>query len=103
MKVLIAAGIVIVPFSMVIIERFWYKGRFLFNCLAYVAFVIFGFIASSAIHTILRDQEVFMTSIHGIFLNTWFLVTGAYIGWYTLYSVLLVTLAEHPKNKEIRT
>ncbi|ADC50459.1 hypothetical protein BpOF4_12030 [Alkalihalophilus pseudofirmus OF4] len=103
MKVLIAAGIVVVPFFMIIIERFWYKGRFLFNALAYAAFVIFGFIASSAIHTILRDQEVFMTSIHGIFLNKWFLISGAYIGWYTLYRVLLVTLAEYPENKEVRT
>ncbi|WP_368505418.1 transposase [Alkalihalophilus sp. As8PL] len=94
MKVLIAFGIVLVPVLMLIVDRFWYVGRLVFNGAAYVAFVTFGFIIASAIHTILRDHEVFMTSIHGIFLNPWFLVTGAYIGWYTLFRVLVATTTE---------
>ncbi len=35
-----------------------------------------------------------MTTIHGIFLNRFFLITGAYLGWYILYQLLLIIMKD---------
>jgi len=68
--------------------------RTAFNVLAVLATIIFGGIASTSIYQIIVDDAVFMTTIHAIFLNNLFLVTGAYIGIYMLYRLLLWTWEE---------
>lgn len=68
--------------------------RSAFNVLAVLATIIFGGIASTSIYQIIVDNAVFMTTIHAIFLNPLFLVTGAYIGVYMLYRFLLWTWEE---------
>jgi len=68
--------------------------RTAFNVLAVLATIIFGGIASTSIYQIIVDDAVFMTTIHAIFLNPLFLVTGAYIGVYMLYRLLLWTWEE---------
>jgi len=68
--------------------------RTAFNVLAVLATIIFGGIASTSIYQIIVDNAVFMTTIHAIFLNPLFLVTGAYIGVYMLYRFLLWTWEE---------
>ncbi|MOA47096.1 hypothetical protein D3C78_1697000 [compost metagenome] len=56
--------------------------------------LILGNISALAIYEILRDNTVFMTSIHAIFLNPMFLLTGAYLGVYLVYRLMLMTYEE---------
>ncbi|HDR8190088.1 hypothetical protein C5137_03845 [Bacillus cereus] len=55
---------------------------------AYLALYALGTIISINIYDVLIQDLVFMTSIHGILLNPFFLIAGAYIGTYTLYLLL---------------
>ncbi|PFJ13399.1 hypothetical protein COD67_22130 [Bacillus cereus] len=55
---------------------------------AYLALYVLGTIISIHIYDVLIQDLVFMTSIHGILLNQFFLIVGAYIGVYTLHLIL---------------
>ncbi|WP_157801000.1 transposase [Bacillus solitudinis] len=68
--------------------------RLLFNLGATISVLIFGWILTDGIYKILINQEVFMTSIHGVFLNPSFLISGAYFGWYLLNRLLILIYKE---------
>ncbi|MGO4889307.1 transposase [Anaerobacillus sp. MEB173] len=92
MKPLLIVGSIIFPMIMVLCARKWRRIPVVFNVGAMVAALIFGNIASIAIYNIIIDNTVFMTNIHGIFLNPVFLVTGAYLGLYLFYLLAIYTL-----------
>ena len=91
MKFLLILGSILIPILMVLLQRKWKWGKLLFHFLAILSTLIFGNIASIAILEILQDNTVFMTNIHGVFLNPFFLLTGAYLGLYLIYSLILRT------------
>ncbi|HFK1683588.1 TPA: hypothetical protein ACGXND_003475 [Bacillus tropicus] len=64
---------------------------------AYLTLYVLGTIISIHIYDVLMQDLVFMTSIHGILLNPFFLISGAYIGIYTLY-LLLSYIITNMKN-----
>ncbi|EJQ09842.1 hypothetical protein CN941_03220 [Bacillus cereus] len=64
------------------------KIRIVLHISAYLALYVLGTIISITIYDVLIQNLVFMTSIHGILLNPFFLISGAYIGIYTLYLLL---------------
>ncbi|MFJ7733658.1 transposase [Lysinibacillus sp. NPDC097231] len=70
------------------------KFRFFFNVAAVVATIIFGCIAATSIYQVIADDAVFMTTIHAIFLNPFFLITGAYLGVFLIYRLLLLAMHE---------
>jgi hypothetical protein len=84
----------VVPIVMLMIQHKWIKWRIVFNAASVLSTLILGNISALAIYEILRDNTVFMTSIHAIFLNPMFLMTGAYLGVYLLYRLLLITYEE---------
>jgi heme/copper-type cytochrome/quinol oxidase subunit 3 len=98
MKLILVAGSIIVPIIMVALQKKWLKLRTFFTIAAIITALIFGNIASIAIFNIIKDGTVFMTKIHGIFLNPYFLISGAYLGMYFLYSMLLRVLDDNKKN-----
>jgi hypothetical protein len=94
MKFLIVLGSIVIPIVMLMIQHKWIKWRIVFNVASVLSTLILGNISALAIYEILRDNTVFMTSIHAIFLNPMFLMTGAYLGVYLLYRLLLITYEE---------
>lgn len=94
MKFLIILGSIIVPIAMWIIQKSWLKLRIVFNAAAILSAVILGNISALSIYEILEDNTVFMTSIHAIFLNPMFLITGAYLGVYMIYRLLILLFDE---------
>lgn len=68
--------------------------RTFFNIVAIISIIIFDSIASTSIYQIIIDGEVFMTTIHSLFLNPVFLVTGAYLGTFIVYRLMMLTLEE---------
>lgn len=72
----------------------WKIIRLFYNIIAIICTLIFGNIASLAILEVIRNNTVFMTTIHAIFLNFLFLITGAYLGVYLLYQLINVTIAQ---------
>lgn len=94
MKLILVAISILLPTAMYVLQRFFKKTRIFFNCAAVLSAIIFGNIASLAIYEILKDQTVFMTNIHAIFLNPYFLLTGGYLGVYILYRLLIIIDSE---------
>ncbi|MFS0903869.1 transposase [Priestia aryabhattai] len=92
MVFLIVAGSIIFPIVMLFFSLKWKGAELVFNTLALLAALVFGNIAVASIYRILKNHTVFMTSIHAIFLNPAFLLTGAYLGIYVLYKLLALTL-----------
>lgn len=62
--------------------------RILLDLFAYVCLYGFSTIIAFSVYEVLRQQTVFMTTIHSILLNPLFLLTGSYIGIYVLYMIL---------------
>ncbi|CUB09823.1 hypothetical protein BN2127_JRS1_01608 [Bacillus cereus] len=71
--------------------------RVVLHISAYFALYVLGTIISIHIYDVLMQDLVFMTSIHGILLNPFFLISGAYIGIYALY-LLLTYMITNIKN-----
>ncbi|PLS02458.1 transposase [Neobacillus cucumis] len=89
MKILLILGSIFIPLLMVVLQRKWLKSQKFFHLAAILSALIFGNISSTAIYNIIKDDTVFMTNIHSIFLNPFFLITGAYLGLYVLYILIL--------------
>ncbi|HFK1456130.1 hypothetical protein [Bacillus cereus group sp. Bce001] len=91
MKLLIGAFPVVLSFIF-----YWFAKyptfRIALHTLAYLTLYVLGTIISIHIYDVLMQDLVFMTSIHGILLNPFFLISGAYIGIYTLYLLLSYTI-----------
>lgn len=89
MKLLFIIGSIVLPILMVVLQRKWSKIKVIFDLMAILSALIFGNISSIAIFEIIKDDKVFMTNIHAVFLNPIFLMTGAYLGLYFLYFLVL--------------
>ncbi|MBA9026069.1 transposase [Peribacillus huizhouensis] len=93
MIIFLVLASIVFPLSMFILQKFWMKFRLIFNIGAIISTLIFGNIASLSILEIIKNKSVFMTNIHAVFLNPFFLFTGAYIGIYILYQLLVLTIS----------
>jgi hypothetical protein len=76
------------PLLMLGLVRAFAVCRRLFDGFAVLSAYVFSIIAAIAVYEILRDDMVFMTRIHGVFNNIWFLASGAYLGNYGLYKLI---------------
>ncbi|MEH7299667.1 transposase [Neobacillus drentensis] len=94
MKFILIIGSILAPLILIFLQKVQPKLRLLFNIIAILSALVFGNISSIAIYEIIKDDTVFMTNIHGIFLNPLFLLTGAYLGIYFIYRIVLWTLDE---------
>ncbi|WP_459501158.1 hypothetical protein [Bacillus sp. C1] len=61
------------------------KIRIFLDICAYLSLYILGIQIAFNIYDVVLHGLVFMTTIHGILLNPIFLITGAYVGVYSLY------------------
>ena len=94
LKVLLVISSIAVPIVMFYIQNQQKNSRMIFNSIAVISTLIFGNIATTSIYQIIIDDAVFMTTIHAIFLNPFFLITGAYLGLYIIYRLLIQTANE---------
>jgi len=100
MPVLIIIISIAVPLIMVYMQPKWVPLRYLFNMAAIVTGLVFVNISAISVYNIIRDQTVFMTKIHAVFLNPFFLATGAYLGIFFLYRLLLLIIYGDDKRSE---
>lgn len=92
LKIILIILSIVVPIGMYYSHRANLRfGRF-YNFTAIISAIIFGDIAAVSVYQIIIDKTVFMTKIHAIFLNPFFLITGAYLGVYAVYMLILLTM-----------
>jgi len=68
------------------------KMRLVFNAFCVVSAILFGYIAATSITQIILEDVVFMTTIHAVFLNPIFLLTGAYLGLFFIQYMIDITI-----------
>jgi hypothetical protein len=94
MSWLIILFAIVIPLLMLALARAFPLCRRLFDGIAVLSAYVFGIIAALAVYEILRDDAVFMTRIHGVFNNAWFLASGAYLGNYGLYKLIQMMIRQ---------
>ncbi|MGE7835412.1 transposase [Viridibacillus arvi] len=94
MKILLVLSSIVLPIIMVYLQNKNKMIAMLFNIIAVISTIIFGSIASTSIYQIIIDNAVFMTTIHKVFLNPLFLITGSYLGIFIIYRLMILTLDE---------
>ncbi len=92
MTAILVLASILLPLAMFYLCKKWAMLHVVFHVTALVSTLIFGNIAAVAVYQIIRDQTVFMTNIHAIFLNPFFLISSAYFGLYIIYQLLNVTM-----------
>ncbi|WP_156321153.1 transposase [Bacillus sp. JCM 19041] len=88
MSALVAGFYLIVSLGMYFLGRNRLLDK-LFSLMAIVSLLIFSGIISYAIFSIISNETVFMTSIHSLFLNPFFLVSGGYLLFFGLYRLIV--------------
>jgi hypothetical protein len=63
--------------------------------LACAALVVLGSVAGATVARTLRNDTVFMTEVHSVLLNEWFLIAGAYLGIYMVAKLAYMTWIRH--------
>ncbi|MGY4795459.1 transposase [Lysinibacillus fusiformis] len=94
MTILMLIATIGIPSLMVYLQQKWAIFSLLFNILGVIAAILFSTIAATAITNIILEDAVFMTTIHAVFLNPVFLITGAYLGLYLIYRLIIMTIQE---------
>ncbi|WP_144787928.1 transposase [Lysinibacillus fusiformis] len=92
MNVFIMVTIIVLPSLMVYLQQKSGKMRLIFNALGVVSAILFGYIAATSITQIILEDLVFMTTIHAVFLNPIFLITGAYLGLFFIQYMINITI-----------
>ncbi len=92
MNVFIMVTIIVLPSLMVYLQQKSDKMRLIFNALGVVSAILFGYIAATSITQIILEGVVFMTTIHAVFLNPIFLITGAYLGLFFIQYMINITI-----------
>ncbi len=90
LKILIVISSILLPIIMLYLHNKTKKAKSVFNMIAAISAFILGNIAATSIYQIIIDDTVFMTAIHGIFLNLFFLISGAYLGVFFVYRLLIL-------------
>ncbi|AUS86551.1 transposase [Lysinibacillus capsici] len=97
MTIVMLTATIGIPSLMAYLQHKWASFRLLFNILGVLAAILFSTIAATAITNIILEDVVFMTTIHAVFLNPVFLITGAYLGLYLIYRFIMMTIHERDR------
>ncbi|MCE4042827.1 transposase [Lysinibacillus fusiformis] len=92
MNVFIIVTIIVIPALMVYLQQKSDKMRLVLNAIGVVSAILFGYIAATSITQIILEDMVFMTTIHAVFLNPIFLLTGAYLGLFFIQYMIEITI-----------
>lgn len=92
-------GTIVIPVIMLWLDFRVGGLRTWFAAAAVISFIFFSVQNANAIYKVIRDNEVFMTTIHGIFLDPIVLTTGSYLGLYTIYLLLKYTVSHFYSRK----
>lgn len=85
MKIILIIAIILIPIAMSFAALRYPTITKVYSVFAYVSFVVFSIIASLTVYDVIATHKVFMTTVHKVFLNPYFILAGSYIGLYILY------------------
>lgn len=60
----------------------------IYNVLAFISLYLFSVTVALYVLDTILEEKVYNTTIHGILLNPFFIISGGYFGMYALYQIL---------------
>lgn len=87
MKTVIVISTIILPLIMYFLHRKSDVLRKLFHLAAFILAIVFANSVALTIYETWIHDAVYTTSIHGILLNPYFLIPGAYLGIFFIYKL----------------
>jgi hypothetical protein len=78
-------GIVLIPIIMSGTYLIWRWLRLVYDVCAIISAIVPLSAASTTIYSVIRNNTVFMTTIHALFINPFFLIPASYLGIYVIY------------------
>ncbi|PGS55934.1 transposase [Bacillus sp. AFS041924] len=100
MKTLLFCSIIILPIIMYGLARSYPILNTIFNFIAIISYIAFGGITAISIYEIIKNNVVFMTNIHAVFLNIYFIISGSFLGIYGLYQLINMTVKQLKQTKK---
>lgn len=85
MPTIIILGIVVIPVIMSGTSLTWRRLRIIYDVLAVVSAIVSFSAASITIYSVIKSNTVFMTTIHALFVDPFFLIPSAYLSVYVIY------------------
>ncbi|MFD2612347.1 hypothetical protein [Paenibacillus gansuensis] len=85
---LIYAMAIVIPAAFLLLRAMWKPAAAWLHYLAAASLYTAGVIAAGTVYDILQHHEVFMTTVHRIFLNPLFLGAAGYLGVYAIHLLL---------------
>lgn len=92
MKILIVILSVFVPLIMYFLQRKYPHLQRIYHIMALIALLVFGNLAALQVYEVIIEDAVYSFQIHSIFLNPLFMISGAYLGVYVIYLLLIFSL-----------
>lgn len=80
---------IIIPFIMAVIDAKVNKAHYVFDFIAIIGFLYVSNLISFSLYNVIEDGEIFMTTIHAVFIDPNFLACGAYMIIYTTYKLIM--------------
>ncbi|WAH42444.1 transposase [Alicyclobacillus fastidiosus] len=85
MTTIIVLGVVLIPLAMSATNLVSHWMLFAYNVMAIISAIVSFSAASTTIYSVIRNHTVFMTTIHALFIDPFFLIPSAYLGVYVIY------------------
>ena len=63
----------------------WHWLRLVYDVVAIISAIVSFSAASTTIYSVIKTKTVFMTTIHALFIDPFFLIPSAYLGVYVIY------------------
>jgi hypothetical protein len=82
---MIVLGIVLIPIIMSGTHWIWHRLRLVYDVFAILSAIVSFSAASTTIYSVIKNNTIFMTTIHALFINPFFLIPSAYLGLYVIY------------------
>lgn len=76
---------IIIPLTLAFLHTRFKMLHYVLDGVALIAFLFASNLMSFSIYNMIHDGTVFMTTIHGLFLDPLFLIAGGYLIVYTSY------------------
>lgn len=85
MTIIFVLGIVMIPLAMSGTHLRWHWLRPIYDVVAIISAIVSFSTASITIYSVIKTNTVFMTTIHALFVDPYFLIPSAYLGFYVIY------------------
>ncbi|WAH36435.1 transposase [Alicyclobacillus dauci] len=94
MTTIIILGIIFIPVVMSGTYFMWHRLRLVYDVVALISAIVSFSASSTTIYSVIKNNTVFMTTLHALFIDPFFLIPSAYLGVYVIYMLCIAVFEQ---------